>query len=85
MVAVAVVDLLEAVDVDEQRGHRHVLAAPAREDLLGAVEHEDPVRQVGERVVQRAVLELVGLLPDKAPGALARAREHAPEQEDRAA
>jgi hypothetical protein len=82
VVAETVVDLLEAVDVDEQRGHRYVPPPPASEDLLGAVEHTDPVRQVGQRVVQRSILELLGLLSDQSPGLLARAREHAIEHQD---
>ena len=35
----------------------------------------------GQRVVQRAVLELAGPLPDQAPRSLARARQHAMQQE----
>jgi hypothetical protein len=81
VVSKPVVDLLEAVDVHEQRCHGDVEAARAREHLLGAVEHERTVRQAGQRIVERAELELLGLLADEAPGALAREREHAVEQE----
>ena len=83
LMAEPVVDLLEAVDVHEQRGDRHVQPPRSGEHLLGAVEDQAPVRQVGQRIVQRAVLQLVGLLPDQAPGPLARTRERAIEQEDR--
>ena len=81
LVAVAVVDLLEAVDVDEQRGDRYVEAARAGKDLFGTVENEGPVGQIGERVVQRGVLELAGLLSHQAPRAPAGSREHNIEQE----
>ena len=52
-----VVDLLEAVEVDEQR--RALGAAPAGpgEHLLDAVEDERAVREPGERVVQRLVAD----------------------------
>jgi hypothetical protein len=73
---VSVVDLLEAVDVEEQRGHRHVQATRAAEDLFGAVEREDPVRELGKRVVKRPVLELAGALADEHPRSLARAGQH---------
>ena len=75
-VAEAVVDVLEAVDVDVQRGHRQLLAARAGEHLLGAVEREHAVGQAGERVVQRLMAKLAGLLPDHPDRALARARQH---------
>ncbi len=58
-----VVDVLEAVDVDEQRpGDDPRLARGAREHLLGAVEHERAVGQPGEGVVQGLVGELARLL-----------------------
>ena len=51
-----VVDVLEAVDVDEQRaGHPVRLACGAPEQLFGAVEHQRAVGQPGEHVVQRLV------------------------------
>ena len=43
-----------------------MLRAPrAREHLLGAVEHQHAVRQPGERVVQRLMAQLSGLLVDQ--------------------
>ena len=75
-VAEAVVDVLEAVDVDVQRRDRQLLAPRAREHLLGAVERQHAVGQAGERVVKRLVAQLAGLLPDHRERALARACEH---------
>ena len=59
----AVVDVLEAVDVDEQSACQHAwLACHPREHLLGAVEHEGAIRQPGQRVVESLMGELAGLL-----------------------
>ena len=92
--AEAVVDVLEAVDVDVQRGNRQLLAARAREHLLDAVERQHAVGQARERVVQRLMAKLAGLLPDHPDRAIARAcehpyerrqqeaEEHAPDQDD---
>ena len=71
--AEAVVDLLEAVDVHEQRRRRSVEPPRSREHLLGAIEDQGPVRQAGQRIVQGPVLEFVGLLADQPPSTLARA------------
>jgi len=76
-----VVDLLEAVDVHEQRRHRHVQAPGAGEDLLGPVEDQASVRQARQGIVKGPVFELVGLLPDQPPSLLTRARERTVEQE----
>ena len=81
LMAVAVVDLLEAVDVHEQRGNRDILASRPSQELLGAVEHQDSVRKVRQRIVQGEVLQLAGPLSDETPCPLARARQHAMEQE----
>ena len=51
VVAERVVDALEVVQIDEQRGDRRLLAACAHEHLLGAIEHQRAVRQPRQRVV----------------------------------
>ena len=57
--AEAVVDELEAVDVQEQDGAADVgIADRAVHDLLDAVHEQRAVGQPGQRVVQRVVLEL---------------------------
>ena len=61
-VAEAVVDHLELVEVDEQHGRPRVVAGRAGQRLLDAVEQEGAVRQPGEAVVHRLVLE-AGLGP----------------------
>ncbi len=53
-----VVDDLEAVEVEEEDGARRRRARAAADGVLEAVLEEHPVRQPGERVVQRVVLEL---------------------------
>ncbi len=54
----AVVDALEAVDVDVQGRHRRLGPPRAQQHLLGAVDDQHPVGQAGERIVQRLVAEL---------------------------
>ena len=62
-VSEAVVDVLEAIDVDVQGGRHHARLAPRpREHPLGAVERQCAVRQPCESVVQRLVGELSGLI-----------------------
>ena len=63
-VAEAVVDPLEAVDVDEQDADRRAVAraAAARQRVRDAVEQQRAVGQAGERVVEGAVAELVAAL-----------------------
>ena len=59
LVAERVVDELEAVEVEEQHGGAAVAVAAARapQRLLEPVEEQRPVREPGERVVERAVAE----------------------------
>jgi hypothetical protein len=72
-----VVDVLEAVDVDVQgTGDRSGLACGAGEHLRGAVEHERAVGEAGERVVQRQMGELAGLLAHE------RQRSRSPGRQD---
>ncbi len=58
-VAEAVVDDLEAVEVEEQhrRADGGVVALRAPDRLVEAVDEQDAVRQAGEVVVQRVVLQ----------------------------
>jgi hypothetical protein len=53
-----VVDLLEVVEVHEQQGDRPGRPAVAGEGPLEVVAEQDPVRQPGQRVVQRVVDQL---------------------------
>ncbi len=66
LVAERVVDVLEVVEVDEQRRTRRPVALAAGEELLDAVHDQRPVRQVGQRVVQRLMAQLVGAFGDQA-------------------
>src|SRR5690606_13575894 len=63
LVADGVVDLLEAVEVDEEDGGAGVARAAAAERLADPGGEQGPVGQVGERVVLGVVLQL-GLEPD---------------------
>ncbi len=58
LVTERVVDLLEAVEVDEQDGHAASELPGLGEGLLGAVPEERSVRQSGEIVMERLVLDL---------------------------
>ena len=70
-----VVDVLEVIDVDEQRtGDDAWLACRPREELLGAVEHQRAVRKPGQPVVQSLMGELAVLLGELA-GLLAHERQ----------
>ena len=57
-VAERIVDELELVEVGEQHRDGAAVAPAARERALEAVERQRPVRQRGERIVQRAVAYL---------------------------
>ena len=56
-----VVDLLEVVDVEEHDRCVRALATRGQDCLLDAVPEEASVREPGQLVVQRAVLELLHL------------------------
>jgi hypothetical protein len=58
LVSVLVVDRLEAVEIDEEDPEAGPLTAEAGERDAEAVHQELSVRQAGQRVVHRAVLEL---------------------------
>ena len=65
-VAEAVVDRLEAVEVEEQHGQRGVLALQPADRVVEAVEEQHAVGQAGQRVVQRLVeQQLLGALADE--------------------
>ena len=69
-VAEAVVDGLEAVQVQEHDGDAELVAARPRQRVLDAVHEEDAVRQAGQRIVERLPREL--LLERLALGDVAR-------------
>ena len=60
-----VVDVLELVEIDEQRRAGRSRAAVAGQQLLDPVHDQRPVRQAGQRVVQRLVAQLAGPLTDE--------------------
>ena len=63
IVAETVVDLLEAIEVDEQYGESRLLAAGALQCDMQPIFKQQAVRQPGERVVMGLVVELfVGCL-----------------------
>lgn len=64
-----VVELLETVDAERERGGRHLAAATAHEHLVGAVDDERPVGQPGEHVVQPHGVQLTGLFGRSVEGA----------------
>ena len=59
LVAEAVVDELEAVEVEEQDRRQRAVARQPGQGVLEPVEEQRPVRQAGERVVQRAMADPV--------------------------
>ncbi len=70
-----VVDLLEAVEVEDHQRDTCSIAPRRQDRLLGPVVEEASVREVGERVVQREVLVLGGLAAQPR-----RRARHDPEQ-----
>ena len=80
-VAVGVVDVLEAVEVDEEHRHRVTARARPLEGLGGALEDERPVGEPGQRVVEGEVPELAGLLLHQRQGDRARVGQR-PDQQD---
>ena len=70
-VAERVVDRLEVVEVDEQRGHGRLAAARAHQHLLDAVEDQRAVGQPGQGVVGRQERELLLAAGELLVGALA--------------
>ena len=58
-VPVSVVDRLQVVEVDEQHRDHLPLAPLAREGVLDAVVEERAVGELGQRVVERAVAQLL--------------------------
>ena len=79
--AEGVVDALEAVEVHEHRRRLGAAAAGVDEHLLGAVHDQRAVREPRERVVQRLVAQLAGLLLDHPQRAGAAAGQHLDEPE----
>ena len=58
-VAEAVVDGLEVVEVDEQHGHPDAVAQRPRDRVADALVEQRPVGQVGDRIVEGLVGELL--------------------------
>ena len=58
-VAERVVDRLEVVEVQEQHGERPAVVASAAERVFDAIAEQRPVREVGDRVVERLVGQLL--------------------------
>ena len=65
LVTEGVVDVLEVVEVDEQRRPTGAVAAVADQQLLDAVHDQRPVRQPGQRIVEGLIAQLVGLRADE--------------------
>src|ERR1019366_2312541 len=63
--AEGVVDVLEIVEVEEERGDLGVLTSRTRQHAVDAVENQRTVGQTGERIMQRLVLQLIGSLFDE--------------------
>ena len=59
-----VVDLLEAIEVEESTAARPPLRLTSDEHVLDAVGEEPAVRQPGQAVVQREMLDLVDVRPE---------------------
>ena len=57
--AEGVVHILEAVEIDEQGGHRDIGAAGPGQHLLGAVKDQGPVGQPGQGVMDGLEADLV--------------------------
>jgi len=58
-----VVDLLEAVEVHEERRHPGVPACPHDQRVLDTVTQQPPVGQPRQRVIQRRLTQLLLQLP----------------------
>ena len=54
-----VVDNLEVVEVQEQHGERLAVLAPPPERVLDAIAEQRPVREVGNRIVEGLIGELL--------------------------
>ena len=78
MVAERVVDLLEAVQVEQQQRERAVLAVGDARRLVETIVQERAVRQIGQRVVIRQVGEALFDAPALAPDAGVRAARARP-------
>ena len=77
-----VVDVLEVVQIDEQRGAGRAVAAVPGEQLLDAIHDQRPVRQAGQRVVQRLVAQLARALADQPQRPCSTGAEHQHERSE---
>ena len=62
LMAVRIVDVFEAVDVNEKHGHRTFRSRRQGQSLFQSIGEHRPVRQSRERVVTRLEFQLVGEL-----------------------
>ncbi len=69
VMAERVVDVLEAVEVEQQDGDLAPVALRMRDRPMGAVVEQQPVGEVGDRIVERLALVLGGL--DEEPAGVA--------------
>ena len=76
LVPEGVVDVLEVVEVDVQRGPDGAVASVASEQLFDAIHDQRPVRQLGQRVVQRLMTQFVGALADQPQSQRPAGAEH---------
>ena len=82
VVAERVVDLLEAVEVHQHHGDELLLALGAEDRLLHEVVEHRAVREAGERVGQRLLLAVGGLLAQAARGGADDEEEQHPERRE---
>ena len=57
LMAQGVVDVLEVVEIDEQRGPDRAVATTTGEQLIDPVDDQRPVGQAGQRIVQRLMAQ----------------------------
>ena len=81
-VAERVIDVLEVVEVEEEGGHGRVVPPESEHHLLEAVEDQGPVREPGQRIVERLVFELRGPLAHQPHGMRPAGAEREDEQRD---
>ncbi len=76
LVAERVVDVLELVEVDEERRTLARVAVVSSKELLDPVEDQRTVGKPGQRVVERLVAQLVCPLADQPPRTRPAGRQH---------
>ena len=81
VVAEGVVDLFEPVDVEDHQRKALARTISRGDGSVEAVLQQPPVRQPGQRIVQREVLVLGGLVAQRRAGSVHRAVEQQPCQQ----